>query len=158
MSILIRGLGVTDKKAPIGRVGAVRRKPFPHFVDPLIRENARALAALFYEGFQYRSEVEHSSGDSAPAPFGMHRSPEFYAFWPTAKIYVSWCWPLYVKDARATMAKLLNSSSIADGEKEKIFAALQRQYLHDVFGRDIAAAIIEGEIKVVAARRRRRAA
>lgn len=135
MPILLKGLGVIDPQRPPVQF-TVKPPPFPYRVHERIKELAEELAGLFYEGFQTNARFSVASDDLAPIPIGQIRSKDWRLIWPTAELYIAWCWPLYVKTARATLASMLHPNSgarIDEKQKMEIYEALKEQYRRDIF-------------------------
>lgn len=96
--------------------------PYPYQVARLIRHTAKEFAGAFYEGMQ----VAHEAAGSKP--FGEDRSTEFRQTFKSQQLYIAWCWPMFVKDARTHLTQLLARPDLAQRLKDEIYEAITQDY------------------------------
>ena len=145
MGILIKGLGVSENEAP-NDICIRTKPPYPYAfkIDILIRKQAKELAGLFYEGHQTRIDVEFATDDQAGPPLGGYRSTDWRSIWPDQNVYIAWCWPLFVKTARATLSFMLGQPHVPEYQKQIIYKALCAQWDNDAFN-DRLAPLLAGQ-------------
>lgn len=118
--MIVEGLGVAEAKDP-KRVDISKMPPeYPYKVPRLIRMTAKEFAGAFYEGMQSFTPAS-AAGDMAPKAYAERRTEQFRAYWKSQKLYVAWCWPLFVKDAHTTLVKMLADRTVSQHQKDEIY-------------------------------------
>lgn len=109
--------------------------PYPYKVDKLIKHQAKEYAGVYWEGVQ-RYNVPGSD-----KPFADPRSAEFRKAWPVQDLYVLWCWPLFVKEARKNLAKMLGQNRVDEKAKIAIHEALTAEFDKQAYEPEVARAM-----------------
>lgn len=104
MAMMPDNVTMADIKS--GRFRERTRQLYPH-LPTVIRRTAKELAGAFFET-------------------GV-RSNNFRMAWPSVRDYVRDCWPLYVKDARKLLSKMLGAKNVTKHQKNIIYDALMSE-------------------------------
>ena len=99
--------------------------PYPFKCPTLLRKLAKELAELFYEGGNHWTKTPEFIPFMVNINYDKRRSEIFRSRFPNRKAYVAWTWPLFVKDARDTLASMLGEPNVSEHMKQEIFKTLK---------------------------------
>jgi hypothetical protein len=135
---------VTDVADLPAHYRAFRSRPPPYLfkIPRMLRMQAKEIAAAFYDEADTHLFVQDGSDGMMTNPYGQIRSVHFRMVWPSQKLYVAWCWPLFVKDARTTLATMLGRRDVSEHMKEEIYVALQAEIAMEGFNNHLAPYLI----------------
>ncbi len=127
--IAIHGLGEREPEEQWKGVVVNRMPPpYPFKLPYLLRHTAKELAATFYDGGQRYTKIDIATGDFAPPQFEPDRSRAFRKTFPHRKFFVAWCWPLFVRTARASLAAMLGNPTVPEHMKKEVYDCLLSEY------------------------------
>lgn len=112
--------------------------PFPFKVPRLFRHQAKEFAGTFYEGSQtFSAPTIKKDPAGVSLDFTAERSAMFRRQFPTAKLFVAWMWPQFVKTARQISIEMLRpDSNVSDHMREEIYEAVTAPYDSEIFEAD----------------------